>query len=211
MINENGNMPLKISIFDRILLLLTGILVGYQIAFGINALEIIPTIGYMIAFGVILIASLLIIIMGFEVLDSPVVVVISTLIPLSLSAGLIAEYKPEWLVMYLSYVVIGFLIVLISRFRGGKIIRVVSLAIVHGIAGMVIFLLPIFFSVSGNTPAGFSLVGIGGALIGLGGVLLSFLKSGKPILSKNMILKVLPALLFAMMLCFVIGFQSRGY
>lgn len=211
MINDNGNMPLKISIFDRILLLLTGILAGYQIAFGINGLEVMPTISYMIAFGVILVAGLLIIIMGFEVLDSPVVVVISTLIPLSLSAGLIAEYKPAWLVFYLSYAVIGFLIVLFSRLRESKIIRVGSLIIVHGIAGLVIFLLPIIFSVSGKMPAGFSLVGIGGALIGLGGVLLSFLKSGKPILSKNAILKVLPALLFVMMLCFVIGFQSRGY
>jgi hypothetical protein len=211
MTTETLTSTREISIFDRILLLLTGILAGYQIAFGIDGLGVIPTISYMVAFGALLIAGLLIIIMGFEVLDSPAVVVFSTLIPLSLSAGLVAEYKPRWLTVYLSYAVIGFLIVLVSRVRGHKTFRVGSLIVVHGIAGITIFLLPIIFSISGDAPGGFSLVGVGGALIGVGGLLLSFLKSGKPILSKNAILTVLPALLFAMMLCFVLGFLNRGY
>jgi len=44
-------------------------------------------------------------------------------------------------------------------------------------------------------------------LIGVGGLLLSFLKAGKPILSREMILKILPGLLLLMTLCFVIGFK----
>jgi hypothetical protein len=72
---------------------------------------------------------------------------------------------------------------------------------------MTIFLLPIFLSIQGLTRPLFSLVGIGGALIGIGGLALSFLKAGKPILSKEIILKILPVILFSMTLCFVVGFK----
>lgn len=198
----------KISVLDRILLLMTGILAGYQIAVGIDGLETIPTLGYLIAFGGLLIAGLLIIILGFEVLDSPWVVIFSTLVPLSLSIGLVSEFLQEWLIAYVVFSVLGFLVVSVSRFLGSKIIRVGSLIIVHGISGLMIFLLPIIVSFSGEAPGGFGLVGVGGALIGLGGLLLSFLKSGKPILSKNSILMVLPGLLLAMMICFVVGFAA---
>ena len=81
------------------------------------------------------------------------------------------------------------------------------LAVVHGIAGMTIFLLPIFLSIQGVTKPPFSLVGVGGALIGIGGLALSFLKAGKPILSKELILKILPVILLLMTLCFVVGFK----
>jgi len=53
---------------------------------------------------------------------------------------------------------------------------------------------------------GFALVGLGGALIGLTGLLLSFLKTGKPIVSREIILHILPGILLLMTLAFVIGF-----
>ena len=73
--------------------------------------------------------------------------------------------------------------------------------------GLTIFLLPILTSIRGETHPLFALVGIGGALIGIGGLLLSFLKTGRPILSKEKILKVLPGLLLLMTICFVAGFK----
>jgi len=51
------------------------------------------------------------------------------------------------------------------------------------------------------------LVGIGGALIGIDGLLLSFLKGGKPILSRDATLKIFPSLLLLMTICFVAGFK----
>ena len=52
------------------------------------------------------------------------------------------------------------------------------------------------------------LVGLGGALIGMGGLLLSFLKTGQPLLSRERILAIFPALLLATTLAFVAGFAS---
>jgi hypothetical protein len=200
---------MKISPLDRILLLLTGLLAAYQVAAGINGLGEVPIIAYTIAFGVLLIAGLLMIILGFDVLDSPLVVIVSTIIPLSLSLGLIWQHLPAWRYSYLIFVVIGFLAILLTRLLPvqGKLPTII-LAVVHGMAGMVIFLLPSILAANGTTRPGFALVGLGGALIGLGGLLLSFLKAGKPILSRATILRILPGLLLLTTLAFVIGFAT---
>jgi hypothetical protein len=196
----------KITIVDRALLLIIGLLAAYQIGFGIHSPGLAAEISYMVAFGVVLVAGLLVIILGFEILESPAVVVISTIIPLSLSLGLVAQFYPTRLVFYAVFVVVIFLVILGTRFLGGKRVQVISVIIGHTIAGLIIFLLPLAIGFSGKAPALFSIVGLGGALIGCGGILISFLKMGKPILSKHTILSALPGLLLIMMICYVVGF-----
>jgi hypothetical protein len=199
---------MKISILDRFLLLVTGLLAVYQIAFVIDDFSALPLITYTIAFGVLLVAGLLIIIMGFEVLDSPKVVIVSTIIPLTLSLGLVWQHLASFRTLYRVFVIIGFLAIVITRsFPMPSKFPTIVLVFVHGVAGMTIFLLPIILSMQGQANLLFSLVGIGGSLIGVGGLLLSFLKVGKPILSRETILKVLPGLLLLTTLCFVIGFR----
>lgn len=198
------------SILDRILLLMTGLLAAYQIAFGIEGSLTLPLIVYTISFGVLLVAGLLLIIMGFDVLNAPAVVIISTLIPLSLSTGLVWEYLPPMRVIFLAFALTGLLAIIVTRSFpiSGKIPTLV-LALVHGVAGVSITLLPILYVIFGKAEPGFAFIGIGGALIGVGGSLLAFLKSGKPILSQKLILTVLPGLLLLMTFCFVIGFKVR--
>lgn len=192
--------------FNRLLLLATALLAAYQVAVGIEGLSTIPVISYTISFGVLLVASLLILILGFEILDSPLVVIVSTIIPLSLSLGLVWEYLPSWQTNYLIFCIIGFIGVLVTRVtKIGKIATLV-LAFVHGVAGLVIFILPIILSISGRMPLGFILVGIGGGLIGIGGLLFSFLKAGRPLLPMQTVLNLLPGLLALTTLSFVVGF-----
>jgi len=197
------------SSIDRVLLLITSLLAAYQIVVGIDKLSTAPIIAYTIAFGVLLVAALLLIILGFEVLEAPIVVIISTIIPLSLSLGLVWDYLASYRTPYLLFALIGFAVVVLTRsipVQNGPVPTVV-LAIVHGVAGIMIFLLPIVISIQGHAKPLFSLVGIGGALIGIGGLLLSFLKTGKPILSRETILRILPGLLLLMTACFVSGFK----
>ncbi|MCI0520426.1 MAG: hypothetical protein L0Z70_09255 [Chloroflexi bacterium] len=196
----------KMTILDRILLLLTGLLAAYQVAAGVEGMAALPMICYTVAFGVLLVAGLLLIILGFDVLESPVVVIVSTAIPLSLSLGLAAQYLPAWTTAYAVFALLGFVVVAATRFAAPKLMAVLSLAVVHGISGLLIFALPILLALRGQAPAGFALVGVGGALIGVGGLLLSFLKTGKPILSRETILTILPLLLLLMSAAFVAGF-----
>ena len=198
---------MRMTILDRILLLMTGLLAAYQIAVGIDGVSNPPLMAYTIAFGVLLVAGLLLIVLGFDVLDSPLVVIVSTVIPLSLSLGLVWEHFATYRTPYLIFVIVGFLAVLTTRLLPQRqSLPVLVLAVVHGIAGLTIVLLPILLSITGQARPGFSLVGVGGALIGVGGLLLALLKAGKPLLSRETILKVLPGLLLLMTAAFVAGF-----
>jgi len=195
------------TVLDRIVLLVTGLLAAYQVVVGVDNLETLAMISYTIAFGVLLVACLLLIILGWEILDSSLVVIVSTIIPLSLSLGLVSEYVPDFTTAYVVFVFVGFLAVVLTRYSAPGKVAVIVLAVVHGIAGLIIFLPPIALSIRGETNQGFALVGVGGALIGIGGLLLSFLKTGKPIISRENIIALLPWLLLLMTACFVAGFS----
>ena len=111
----------------------------------------LPVIAYTISFGILLVAGLLLIILGFEVLEAPAVVIISTLIPLSLATGLVWEYLPSFRAIYLVFALIGLVAIIVTRSfpMPGKLPTIV-LALTHGVAGMTIFLLPIIFAISGQ-------------------------------------------------------------
>ena len=199
---------MKLSSLNRTLLLLTVLLASYQVSAGIDGFTALPIIAYTIAFGIILVAALLIFILGIDVLDSSIVVIVSTIIPLSLAVGLVWQHVASWRTSYLVFAIIGFLAVTLTRsIQMQNKLPVIVIAITHGIAGMTIFLLPIVISIQGETKPLFALVGIGGALIGVGGLLLSFLKTGKPILSRDTILRLFPALLLVTTALFVAGFK----
>jgi len=191
---------------DRILLLITALLASYQVVQGIDGLSSMAIACYTIGFGVIVIASLMMLILGFEVLDSPLVVIASTLIPQSLALGLVTQFLRPILIPYGIFTILGFLGVVATRLIGTKKVAVITLAIAHGVAGLTIFFLPIILSIQGIATSGFALVGIGGMLIGVGGLLLSFLKAGKPLLSRERILAIFPGLLLLTTAAFVAGF-----
>lgn len=196
----------RITPLDRIALLVTGFLAAYLIVMGVEGLPTLATWAYSIAFGVLLIAGLLIIINGFEVLDSPWVVIIAAIIPLGLSLGMVIEnLPPDWHLAYLVFVVIGFLAILLTRFLVPERVATIVLAFVHGVAGLLIFSLPIVLVLQGMKAPMYLFMSVGGALIGIGGLLLAFLKAGKPILSAEKIFTLLPWILLLMSASFVLG------
>ncbi len=198
---------MKMSILDRILLLIATLLAAYQIAVGIDGLSTVPTIAYSIAFGVILVAGLLLIIFGLEVLDSPIVAIVSSLIPLSLATGLVWHHLPFFKVQYLVFAILWLLIIVITRvLHTPNKLSLFVLIVVHGIAGLTIFLLPVILVLTGRALPRYLFVSAGGALIGLNGVLLALLNAGKPLLSHESIFRVLPGLLLLMTATLVAGF-----
>ena len=199
----------KITILDRILLLFTVLLAAYQISFGLYDLNPLATWSYTVGFGVLVVAGLLLIILGFDGLESQLVVIVSSLIPLSISLGLVAEHLPKFTIPYMIFAILGFTAISISRYTAESKTATIILAITHGIAGSLITFLPIILSIQEEVSIGYFLVGFGGALIGLGGLLLAFLKAGKPILSQKTIFSVLPILLLLTTCSFVYGFTFR--
>ncbi|NPV78062.1 MAG: hypothetical protein HPY59_17010 [Anaerolineae bacterium] len=198
---------MKRSALDRLLLLAASLLAAYQVAVGINGLGALPVLAYTVAFGVLLVAELLLLILGLEVLDEPVVVIISTVIPLSLSTGLVWQHLPALRTPYLVFAVAGFLVVTLTRsLIPRRRLAVLALAVVHGVAGVIITFLPAGLVLAGRAASGYGLISVGGGLIGLGGLLLAFLKAGRPFLSRQVIFQLLPGLLLLMTAAFVAGF-----
>jgi len=197
---------MKMRPLDRILLLVMVVLASYQVVVGIDHFTSLPIIAFTIAFGALIIAGLLMIILGFEVLDSPLVVIVSTVLPLSFSTGIIWQQWPALRLGYLVFAIVGFLAVIATHLipMPGKLPTVV-LVLVHSAAGIVIFLLPFLLAFRGVVKPGFALVGVGGLLISIGGLLLFFVKAGKPLLTRAKILKILPGMLLVMTACFVAG------
>ena len=198
----------KISILHRLTLLAAAHLAGYQIIRGLEGFGVWPSLYLTIAFGAIILSCLLLILFGFDILGHRMVVVAATLIPLSLSLGLISLYLTRFHAAYAAFAVTGFILVVVTRiFDTGKM-ATITLASVHGIAGLVIFTLPLILSIRGNVPPLFVLVGFGGAVIGLAGLLLAFLRMDKPLLSQERIYSLMPLLLLVMTALFVIGMNA---
>jgi hypothetical protein len=185
------------------------VLAGFQIVVGVDGMGVVAVWAFTIGFGVLLVAGLLLIILGFDALDSPLVVVVAALIPLSLSLGLVAEYIPDCATGYLIFTLVGLAVLAFTRILVPGKWATASLALVHGVSGLLIFILPFWLVAQGEAAFTFGLVGIGGGLIGIGGLMLMFLKVGRPLLTEKTIFKILPGLLLAMTAAFVIGLQSQ--
>lgn len=202
------------TIFDRIILLLTGLTAIYILYYFFKRYQkekALYDVYYMLGFGVLLVSGLLLIFFGWDILDSPYVLTIATLIPLGISLGLMNQFRPKYKKAYSWFALVGFLAIAVTSI-GGMSLKSVAVPVFHGVAGLIIFGLPIYKCVvEKNAPKGFGMVGIGGALIGIGGMALAFMIAGKPlfgIFSQDFILMILAPLLFLMTLAFTFGFRK---
>jgi hypothetical protein len=209
-------MSRKLNPLERILFLTIALLAAYQVAVGIEGLGNLETILYTTGFGILLVASLLLMILGYDILGTPPVVLLATLIPLSVSAGLVTQFTPQYTYPYLAFSLVGLIAIFVSRYglplrtdvknKPGKVATGV-LAVVHGLSGIIIFFMPLSLAWRAVVPAGFVLVGFGGALFGLTGILLFFLRSGMSPLSEESILSFLPIILLLTSAAFTAGFS----
>ncbi|MBW1812982.1 MAG: hypothetical protein JRJ39_04695 [Deltaproteobacteria bacterium] len=202
------------NLFDRLTLLAAGLVAIYLIVRFIQdyrGKDPNPAynIYYIISFAVLLVSGLLLIGLGWSILGNPLVAVVATLIPLGLSMGLVAEFHQKYEKGYLIFCLIGLIIIIVTRFAQVGGLAIVVYAVVHSVAGLLIFFLPIFAIKSKKVPSTFIWVTVGGFLIGVGGIALAFLKAGVPILSAETILTILAPLLLLMALAYAWGFVKK--
>ena len=202
------------TIFDRITLLLTGLVAIYLLWRFFNHYRQTGKtydIYYMIGFGVLLVAGLLLIAFTYAALENPLVVIVAVLIPAGISLGLVAEFLPQYEKGYMAFALIGLIAIAITRFTGPSGLATMVLVIVHAVAGLLIFGLPLWATRQGQAPAPFVMVTVGGTLIGLGGIALAFLKTGGQLLffSGPFVMTILAPLLLLMTLAFTWGFVKN--
>lgn len=202
------------TIFDRIVLLLTGLTALYMLGHFFSRYQkakALYDIYYMLGFGVLLVSGLLLIFLGWDILASPYVLTVATLIPLGISMGLMNQFRPQYKKIYSWFALVGLLAIAVTSILDLSL-KSVAVPVFHGVAGLIIFGLPLYkCAVEKDAKKGFSLVGIGGALIGIGGIALAFLVAGKPLLgifTQDFIYMILAPLLFLMTLAFTFGFRK---
>lgn len=211
------------TIFDRIVLLLTGLIAIYMIWYFIgkqkNQSSAAPINLYAtVSFAVLLVAGLLLIFFGWEILGllgqgsqkSLFVAVVAGLIPFSLATGLVSKFYPDYEKPYLWLMILGVVFIAVTKYMGLVTLGKMVYPLFHGIAGLTIFFVPIIAVKSGKAKTAFINVTIGGTLIGLGGIALGFLTAGKQLLffSADFVLLILAPLLFLTALFFALGLMK---
>jgi hypothetical protein len=203
------------TVFDIIVLLLTGATAVYLLFRFMKrwSWEKATYLWYyMMGFLVLLVSGVLLIVLGYDILGTPFVLTVASLIPLGISMGIAEQYYPKWKKAFKWFATVGFLAIAISAFFQIDILRKISIPLFHGVAGLVIFLGPFFvnrFKQAKRAAKGFWMVGVGGALIGIGGIALAFLTIGKPLLgifTDALVFNILSPLLLLMTLAFTWGF-----
>lgn len=197
---------------DNLFLLLTGLIAAYLCWYFWRRYSLhkaLHNLYYLMGFAVLLISGLLLIFLGLDILASPYVLTVASLIPLGISMGIAEEYFPAWKKAFKWFAVIGFLAIAITSIGGLDSLRRIAVPLFHGVAGLVIFIGPF---VAKGAPKGFWWVGIGGALIGLGGIALAFITMGTQLLffSPALVMAILTPLLFLMAGAYALGFARRG-
>jgi hypothetical protein len=198
------------NLFDRIILLVTGLVAVYLIwrFYGrYSKQKGLHDIYYMLGFAVLFVSGVLLILFGWDLLASPYVLTVASLIPLGISLGIMNQYYKPYKKIYAWFALLGFLAIAVTSI-GDLPLKKLAVPLFHGVAGLIIFLGPIFASVKGKASKDFWWVGVGGALIGLGGIALAFLTAGSQFLffSQEFVLTILAPLLLLMTLAFAWGF-----
>ena len=197
------------TLLDRIILLLTGLTAIYIIWYFYKRYQkekALHDVYYMLGFAVLLVSGLLLIFFGWGILASPYVLTVATLIPLGISMGLMNQFVPQYKKAYSWFALVGLLAIAVTSI-GGMSLKSIAVPLFHGVAGLIIFGLPLFQK---DSAKGFWLVGVGGALIGIGGIALAFIVAGKQLFffSADFVFAILAPLLFLMALAFAFGFRK---
>jgi hypothetical protein len=197
---------------DNLFLLVTGLLAAYLCWYFYRRYTLnraLHNLYYLMGFAVLLVSGLLLIFLGLDILSSPYVLTVASLIPLGISMGLAEEYFPSWKKAFKWFAVVGFLAIAVTSIGHIDLLKKIAVPLFHGVAGLVIFLGPFLAK---GTPKGFWWVGIGGLLIGLGGIALAFITLGRQLLffSPSFVMLILTPLLFLMTGAYTLGFARRG-
>jgi len=198
---------MKVSILNRIIFLLTGHMAGYKIISGMDNYSNLTTTLYTISFGLLLLASLLLLLMGFQIMENDYVAVVTSIIPITLSLGLVTD-KLDHATFYSVIISLSFIIAVALRFFSSGKIAALSLGAIHLLSGSVIFSLPIILFATGKAGIHILMISLGGTIIGVGGMFLGFLKAGKLAMKKEKIYSFFPILLFLTTTAFVIGLAA---
>jgi len=204
------------TILDIVLLLVTGLTAVYMVwrfwaRYGWE--KKVYAIYYILGFAVLFVSGVLLIFMGYEILATPFVLTVASLIPFGISVGIVRQYYGKYTKAYIWFATIGLVAIALTSFGQMAGLKKIAVPLFHAVAGFIIFLGPFLVKKygEGNPAKGFEWVGIGGMLIGIGGLALASLSFGAPlfgIFTAELVFNILSSILLLMALAMAWGFMK---
>jgi len=194
---------------NRVILLLVAVLAGVEIVSGIEDCGTIPIAYYTFSYGIFLVSALLMLLMGVDIIEHDVAALAASSLPLGFSMGLVSAYLLEYHLAYSSIVSILYAGLIIQKIRHKDKSALLFQILLHGLTGLLLFIVPLVLIIQGTVDLSFLGVSIGTGLVAIGGLALAFLKSGKPILTKDQIYMIFPGVLLLSVFAFSVGIGSR--
>lgn len=165
----------------------------YSYACGKELADVFAAAGLVVYF----VLALLLAMQGLKALESPLVAPLGALVPLSISLSVFKLIFPKWWRYYAVFVIIGVVAITAAR---------PAVPVIHSVAGLVIFLFPIYAVAKRLMPVHFVGVSLGGLAIGVGGVALASAAMARPILPIELVVALLPWILLLTVVFFAYGF-----
>jgi len=174
---------------------------------------------HLTAFSVLLISELLLTFFGWGILGlmgtgmaNKMLAIFASLIPFSWATALVSKIYPRYEKVYLSTMVLGLVLISLSRFMDMPTFARIIYPVFHSTAGITVISLPFLAVKKGLMGRKFLWIAIGGALISLGGISLAFLASGKQLLffSRPLVLSIMAPLLFLTTTSYMWGLSRGG-
>ena len=193
---------------NRIILLFVAIVAGVQIVIGIEDCGTIPIAYYTFSYGIFLVSALLMLLMGVDIIEHDIAALAASTLPLGFSMGLVVAVLPAYHLGYGLFVAILYGGLVIQKLRDQTRSAMLFQIMLHGITGLVLFIMPLVLVIQGTEDPGYLGISVGTGLIAIGGMALAFLKSGKPILSKEQIYTIFPGVLLLAVFAFSVSIGS---
>jgi hypothetical protein len=134
---------------------------------------------------------------GVDALGLSITPVLGALLPLFISLAVFYLIFPRMWLYYFVFVILGIILIGVTK---------IFIPAIHSIAGLVIVAFPIYGLIKKLYSWKIIFITLGGILIGVGGLALASLSMGKPILPLELVLTLLPSILFLMSIFFFLGF-----
>jgi hypothetical protein len=198
------------TIVDRLIffiIFLIGIYTAWRFYQRYRVKKMLYDVYYGLGYLALLASSLVLMLAGFGFLSSPWILILVSLIPIALSLGLVRQYYAPFKRIYSWFCALGLVLLAVGAFMGTPL-RLIAILGVHGVAGVVMFLVPLLAYRRGKAVRGIWWISVGVVLIALVDLPRSFLNAGRQLLffSPQMIQDMLAPVLLLSVLAITWGF-----
>ncbi|MCF7808707.1 MAG: hypothetical protein K9N38_09325 [Candidatus Marinimicrobia bacterium] len=173
---------------------------------------------HLIAFFTLGTSTLLLGIFGWSILgfmgdgtENKLVAIVASAIPFAWATGVVKQNHPKFEKAYLALMIIGFLLITMTRFAEMKTLGRILYPVFHSTAGLTVILLPILSVIKNRASASYLLVSVGGFLISFGGISMAFIIAGRQLMfvSQEVLFIILAPVLFMTTILYVVGLAGE--